>query len=61
EPEGTPDGDGARDVERVPVGPAGASDALVQPVAASRSSTSGAVGTVRRRRSIITRPPGRGT
>ncbi|GHJ91332.1 hypothetical protein SNE510_08510 [Streptomyces sp. NE5-10] len=41
--------------------PAGAAGVPVQPVAASRSSTRGAAGTVRRRRSLTTRPPSRGT
>ncbi|GAA2327641.1 hypothetical protein GCM10010246_06940 [Streptomyces cuspidosporus] len=47
---------GAPDVADAPVGSAGASDALVQPVTASRTSTSGAAGHARCPLPITTRP-----
>ncbi|GAA2454270.1 hypothetical protein GCM10010388_50290 [Streptomyces mauvecolor] len=55
------DVEGAPDAEGVPDGSAGVSDVLVQPVAASRASASGAAVPAQCRLLIPTRPPSRGT
>ncbi|GAA4052267.1 hypothetical protein GCM10022233_23870 [Streptomyces shaanxiensis] len=55
------DVDVAPDVEGAPVGSARASAVLVQPVAASRASVSGAAANAQFRLWIPTRPPSRGT